>query len=120
MKILDLENRWEEFNNIVSFENEGLKNHFHNWEKGTKVFKIIDWFNNSLPDVFLRIDSHYPFLNYCGKNLVTFQPIQMMKLKKISIVGKKKQIVLKFGIGLMKNCQMEWLWILKLNKNEKR
>jgi len=54
MTIVDLDNRWEEFNNIVSFENEGLKNQFHNWGKGTKVVKIVDWFNNSLSDVFFE------------------------------------------------------------------
>lgn len=50
METFELEKMWEEFN-LVLFENEVLKNSFYNWERGTQITHILDWFNANLTDV---------------------------------------------------------------------
>jgi hypothetical protein len=49
--LAELEKMWEEFN-LVHFENSGLNSPFYNWEKGTQMTHILDWFNSNLIDVF--------------------------------------------------------------------
>ena len=50
-EITELEKMLEEYN-LIEFQNGILSESFFNWDKGTKVTDVLDWFNSNIPDIF--------------------------------------------------------------------